>query len=127
MFGKKYILKNMKPVPCEDILEWGKWLERANRRVADVEIGGVRVSTVFLCLDHNFAAKGPPLLFETMVFGGKLDEKQVRYSTWEGAIAGHNEICEEAFEVRGRSRTRRKVVPRDAQLGDPATRLIREG
>jgi hypothetical protein len=50
-------------------------------------IGEVRVSTVFLGIDH--AWEGPPLLFETMVFGGPLDEEMERYSTWEEAERGH--------------------------------------
>jgi hypothetical protein len=56
----------------------------------------VRVSTVFLSLDHAFhvgTEKGPPLLFETMVFGlPDGAEYQDRYSTWEEAEAGHREV-----------------------------------
>ena len=51
------------------------------------------VSTVFLGIDHNFG-EGKPLLFETMVFGGKLDEETERYSTWEEAVEGHNHMVE---------------------------------
>lgn len=51
-------------------------------------IDGVRVSTVFLALDHGYGDE-PPLLFETMIFGGKPDDYQERYSTWEEAEAGH--------------------------------------
>lgn len=52
------------------------------------------VSTVFLGLDHNWTNQGPPLLFETMIFGGKYDQYQIRYSTWEQAETGHNRIVE---------------------------------
>lgn len=62
----------------------------SDRRVGDDTVAGdVRVSTVFLGLDHQFDDDGPPLLFETMIFGGKHDGYQERYSTWEEAEAGH--------------------------------------
>ena len=77
---KKYILDGKNPVPCDDIHEWGKWYETANRHVEKTNIGEAAVSTVFLGLDHNWG-EGDPLLFETMVFGGKHDEYCERYST----------------------------------------------
>lgn len=46
------------------------------------------VSTVWLGLDHSFGY-GPPLIFETMVFGGPEDQYQERYSTVEEARIGH--------------------------------------
>lgn len=60
-------------------------------RVAHTEIGNVRVSTVFLGLDHSFTEGGPPVLFETLVFGGEHDEEMSRYTTWEDAEQGHME------------------------------------
>jgi hypothetical protein len=57
------------------------------RRVAVDEIGDVRVSTVFLGLDHGYG--GPPIIFETMIFGGPHDKYQERYSTWQEAEEGH--------------------------------------
>lgn len=59
------------------------------KRVARTAIGGdVSVSTVWLGLDHGWS-RGQPLIFETMVFGGPLDEYQERYATLEAAEAGH--------------------------------------
>jgi hypothetical protein len=74
--------------------EWSVVWDIANRRVAQTTIGQYRVSTVFLCLDHGF--DGEPQLFETMVFGGEddwADELLWRYSTWEQAERGHQQIC----------------------------------
>ena len=53
-----------------------------------------RVSTVWLGLNHNHVDDGPPILFETMVFGGTEDQDQTqwRYSTEAEARAGHAEI-----------------------------------
>lgn len=84
----KYILEDHTPVRCDDSLAWGRWHESAERHVADETIGEVRISTVFLGLDHQWG-KGPPLLFETMIFGGEHDEFQERCSTWDEAVEMH--------------------------------------
>lgn len=63
----------------------------AVRRVADDTIGDVRVSTIFLGIDHGWG-EGPPQLFETMVFGGPHDGDQERYASWEEAAEGHARI-----------------------------------
>ena len=89
-----YILKGKEPVKCNDIYEWGKWIEKVNRHVGDYKRRGVRVSTVFLGLDHRYYGKGKPILFETIVFGGKLDGEQERYCTWKEAESGHREMIE---------------------------------
>lgn len=48
------------------------------------------VSTVFLALDHSWDG-GPPVLYETMIFGGPLDQSyQRRYHTRADAIIGHD-------------------------------------
>jgi hypothetical protein len=84
----KYTLMGKTPVPATDLIEWARWLETADRTVRQDQIGEVKVSTVFLGLDHNWS-DGPPILFETMVFGGEHDGECERYSTWEEAEAGH--------------------------------------
>lgn len=86
---QKYILDDKhNPVPVDDVQQWGRWYEVGDRHVGDDVIGNIRVSTVFLGLDHAFD-HGPPLLFETMVFGGALDGEREQYSTWAEAEAGH--------------------------------------
>lgn len=93
----KYILNDRgEPQVEPDLRRWEEWFEvMANRRVALDVIEGVRVSTVFLGLDHNFGA-GKPVLWETMIFlekgiGGlsELRETQWRYSSQEAAAGGH--------------------------------------
>jgi hypothetical protein len=93
-----YILNGRTHEACDDLLEWARWMATAERHVAHDTIDGVRVSTVFLGLDHQFG-NGPPLLFETMIFGGEDDGYQERYATWEEAEAGHVAALE---KVRGR-------------------------
>ena len=88
-----YTLDNRKAVPC-DLHTWVALMQdHAFKRVAETTIGPYRVSTVFLGLDHAFGG-GPPMLFETMAFGGPLGEEQDRCSTWEQAEAMHEAMCE---------------------------------
>ena len=88
MTNDKYILdENGKPKTV-DLLTWAKWFETADTVIKQTKIGDVKVSTVFLGLDHNFG-EGEPLIFETMIFGGEHDQEQDRYSTREEALAGH--------------------------------------
>lgn len=56
--------------------------------VALTESNNRGVSTVFLGMDHNFS-DGPPLLFETAVFGEAGTTGIQRYSTYADALAGH--------------------------------------
>lgn len=81
------------------VVEWSKWLEgsRGKRTVKFTEKDGVRVSTVFLGLDHSFCG-GPPLLFETLVFEGPHDGDMERYVTWDEAIKGHEAMVKRVFE-----------------------------
>ena len=76
--------------------EWAEWFENPDlRRIDRTEINDdVYVSTVFMGLDHRFE-EGQALLFETMVFGGKYDETQERYSTLGEAKCGHYRIVEQ--------------------------------
>ncbi len=87
-----YILDGKNVVECNDLMEWASWYQTAERRVAKTEGNDVRVSTVFLGIDHSFG-DGPPELFETMIFGGEHDDDQRRYSTWDEAEKGHLEAC----------------------------------
>jgi len=70
-------------------MEWAS--STAERRVAYTKVGDTTISTVWLGLDHQFG-DGPPLIFETMVFEGPLNEEQIRYSTEAQAVAGHDQM-----------------------------------
>lgn len=71
-----------------DLLAWAISFEGSDRSVGFAERDGVRVSTVFLGIDHSHA-DGPPVLFKTTIFGGANDGYEERYTSWEGAVAGH--------------------------------------
>jgi hypothetical protein len=102
MATDRYILdEHDNPQPCEDLTEWARFYESDRRRVAqDLDEGNdadgtrVRVSTVFLGLDHNYFGKGPPILWETLVFGGVLDGEMDRYTSREAALRGHQAMCQ---------------------------------
>lgn len=70
--------------------EWGALFDDEDyRRIALTEVGPVRVSTVWLGIDHRFG-EGPPIIFETMVFGClALLEYQTRACTENEALAQH--------------------------------------
>ena len=93
--GHLYTLVGHTPVPCDDLTEWARWFQTADRVVFQDQLEGHLVSTVFLGLDHRFLGKGPPILFETMVFckhekpACEFDCDQRRYCTWLEAEAGH--------------------------------------
>lgn len=90
-----YILegKTVKPVP---MMVWAHWLEKHwNARIIKCEpiTMDTAVSTVFLGLNHQYG-DGPPLLFETLVFGGTMDGEMDRYATYDEAVTGHAAMCE---------------------------------
>ena len=94
----KYILEGHNPVICENLIEWAKWFEKSDRKVAKTKIKDVTISTVFLGINHNFG-EGKPILFETMIFGGGLDGEMDRYSTWEEAEEGHKRWIKKIKEL----------------------------
>jgi hypothetical protein len=51
-------------------------------------VGKVFISTVFLEIDHAWNSD-TPVLWETMIFGGKHDGYQERYTSVEDALKGH--------------------------------------
>lgn len=91
----KWILDGQTPKVAE-LMEWARWFQSAGpaRIVAKTALEESHVSTVFLGIDHGDGAGGPPLLFETMVFGGTLDGEQERHATWDEAERGHAAMVE---------------------------------
>lgn len=92
------------PREVDDLFEYARWWATADRTVSndfDEGDGGrtIRVSTVFLGLDHNYSGKGPPVLWESMIFGGVLDGEQERYTSKEAAARGHQELCRRVNET----------------------------
>jgi hypothetical protein len=77
----------------DDAERWARWLERHpdQRRVEVTTVDRAEVSTVFLGINHQFG-EGPPLIFETMIFGGRWDQCQWRWTTRAQSLAGHDQV-----------------------------------
>jgi hypothetical protein len=84
-----YVLDGHEPVPATSEQASALMLDITKRRVAHDIFGDVTISTVFVCLDHSTSEDNRPMLFETMIFGGKHDQYQTRCSTWAEAEAAH--------------------------------------
>ena len=93
-----YRLEGTTPVPCSlsQLAE-----SDMGKSVKQTLIAGdkIRISTVFLGLDHAFV--GEPMLFETLVFGGRSDGLQARCSTWADAERMHERILSMVRKVEG--------------------------
>lgn len=95
-----YILEGTEPrkaISYEESVEFWQKDKGQKGKVDYIEFpDGVRVSTIFLGMDHSMG-DGPPLLFETMIFGGEHDQYQRRYTTYEEAQEGHRKAVEIAL------------------------------
>lgn len=82
----------------------GRWAELFEERldkgnawkVGDTRKAYVDISTVWLGMNHGFGG-GPPMIYETMIFGGSLDGWVDRYSTRGSARIGHADAVRKAF------------------------------
>lgn len=82
-----------------DILAWVEWMHahpdacRVNlTSIMDLDFE-IRVSTVFLGLDHGSGRAGDaPVLWETLVFGGRCDKEMDRYTSRDDALDGHDDM-----------------------------------
>lgn len=101
-----YILRGHEVVEA-DMLESAMFFENIGARtvrktqvVATKSVEECEVSTVFLGIDHGYTENGPPIVFETLVFGGPMADSMRRYATWDEAVAGHEEtvdLCRKAL------------------------------
>lgn len=96
----KYYKLEGETVFPSSMLEWAKSMEapRWNQRTSN-EDSSVTISTTFLGLDHQFG-DGPPLIFETLVFGGDYDGEMERYSTIAEAKEGHRAFEEKVLGIK---------------------------
>jgi len=97
MRNRMFILnKELEPISEPNPFKWGKWFEKekGKRIVKQESVNGIKVSTVFLGLDHNWWG-GPPVLWETMCFATdqRFDGECDRCSgSREQAIAMHEKM-----------------------------------
>ena len=94
-----YVLKGKTPVSTHDFGDVIALFEDEDKRIVRKTVlkrgqQEVTISTVFLCIDHNYYGEGKPLLFETMIFDNSHTggEPCYRYNTWEEAEKDHMSI-----------------------------------
>jgi hypothetical protein len=85
--------------PTEDIAAAHENKTKHHRVALTKVYDGCEVSTVFLGLNHAWGDRDPPLLFESMVFGGPFSDDQERYATWAEAEAGHARLVEKCQPI----------------------------
>lgn len=85
-----YILDDENKPVRSTIVDCSMWLQNNPERkaVKQEHIGNIFISTVFLGLDHAWNSD-IPVLWETMIFGGKHNQYQDRYTSHEDALEGH--------------------------------------
>jgi len=78
---------------------WAAFFQSADRHVGDSVIDGIRVSTVFLGLNHGF--ERAPEWFETMIFDKDGNSQGcMRCETWAQAEEQHLAFCAEVRRSR---------------------------
>ena len=107
----KYILVNGQPRLERDLLKWAKWFAKSDeeRIVGKTLINDSEVSTVFLGLDHSYS-NALPILYESMVFGGTLNGKAIRYSTLVEAWKGHLKLVKRVEKAENKARAATSCV-----------------
>lgn len=86
-----YILEGGLPKQVS-VAEWGAWQDDPEHtRIKHTRMGEVLVSTVFIGVGFSDCLASATL-FETAVFGGKLDGTQVRDATGNAALATHRAL-----------------------------------
>ncbi len=87
-----YQLINHEPVRCT-LAEYAQNMQlESNRIVAQDEIKGLLVSTVFTGIDYSFGS-GEKRLFETIVFGMEEDiHPKWQHATWNDSLEKHHQI-----------------------------------
>jgi hypothetical protein len=92
--GAFFVLNEAGEVQPADMETWAAFVTQPDAsRIDRTSVGDADVSTVFLGATPSFRS-GVPLLFETMIFGGRYDTWMWRWSTRADAVAGHARVVE---------------------------------
>jgi hypothetical protein len=91
--GRYYILRGDTVAEEPNFGNWAAWHAGSYEKVRCIARTGVKfgaVQTIFLGINMALADTEPPLLFETRVIGGWLNDQWEHYSTIDDAKAGHD-------------------------------------
>lgn len=84
-----------------DVNEWlVLWQGDRTIQVQNYDRG--KISTVWIGLDQGFGFTEKPLIYETMIFGGKFDGHEWRAATREEALENHMTAYMMLRDARGR-------------------------
>lgn len=78
----------------------------------------VEISTVWLGIDHNHIGIGPPLIWETMIFGGDWDHEHWRYTNRAHAYDHHEEIVRALRAGKDPNTQTARTMPPEAPSGE---------
>ena len=101
--GRYFILRDGDVSEEPDYSRWAEWYESCYeqvRCVAQTELEHGVVTTDFLGMAMGLSRATPPLVFETRVRGGWLDDESERYATLEEAVKGHEMWTQRACQMR---------------------------
>ena len=88
----RWIFKDGLAIPEPDLMIWACWMEDERSKLQHRDkVLGIRISTVFLGLDHSFGI-GEPVLWETMIFDDDAGTalEQHRFSFQDEAYEFHD-------------------------------------
>jgi hypothetical protein len=95
--ARYFILRGEMVVEEPDYSVWAEWYEALYEKVrciASDQLHHCTVSTDFLAMSMGLNTGAPPLIFETRVRGGWLDDESERYATLNEARLGHQRWLE---------------------------------
>lgn len=119
---ERYILDEFGDPQVTDLTGMIRW-EMANprgRMIEESKIEGVRISTVFMCMDVGLYTDrewDAPVLFETMIFGGKYDGTCLQARSKTVALANHSKAMRMVGWAVFRSYLVRVLIVPAAMLG----------
>ncbi len=102
-----YTLNGKVYEPCPPEVAQAQWEDLSQLVLLASTISEeVSVFTIFLGIDHRTDQGGPPILFETLVVGGRWDGCYERYTSYETAETRHHQIVSEVHVTLGQDENR---------------------
>jgi hypothetical protein len=97
----RYILKDREVVACNDPVIWPMYMFMKDHTVAHsvitIEFWGQKfetyeILTVFTGMDNGLASGAPPIVFESRVYGGLLNNHAFHSDDWDLAERNHESL-----------------------------------
>lgn len=98
-----YILKGKRPVPCDDIEIWQKFMDDVPARtLSSDQVGKCKIHTTFV--GANLGSEIMPKFFRTMIIGDNGDNDPWLTETWEQAEVKHRTVVRASVLLEESSR-----------------------